>query len=198
MRTKLGQKITRLFFPTNKYLVVLFVCLFSFFNIIWQLCHVDYITAKASKKLYSLRLLKRAGVREQDMLKVFRSSVRPILEYAVQVWHDILDYLSDRIESVQKTALKIIYANSSYSQAMSLANETTISNRRELLCHQLWLRWQTPVTTHYRSWCPPLYIYYNLRPGSSRPFNKSTRTKWSENFFTFKYSSLKYLSWLSF
>ena len=25
-------------------------------------CHVDYITAKASKKLYILRLLKRAGV----------------------------------------------------------------------------------------------------------------------------------------
>ena len=74
------------------------------------------------------------------MMKVFRSSVRPILEYAVQVWHDILDYLSDRIESVQKPALKIIYANSSYSQAMSLANETTLSSRRELLCHKLWLR----------------------------------------------------------
>ena len=74
------------------------------------------------------------------MLKVLGSSVRPILEYAVQVWHDILDYLSDRIESVQKPALKIIYANSSYSQAMSLANETTLSSRRELLCHKLWLR----------------------------------------------------------
>ena len=30
---------------------------------------------------------------------------------------------------------------------------------------------------------------YNLRPGSSRPFNKFVRTKKSENFFTFKYSS---------
>ena len=57
--------------------------------------HVDYITAKASKKLYVLRLLKRAGAQEQEMLKVFRSSVRPILEYAVKVWQDIPDYLSD-------------------------------------------------------------------------------------------------------
>ena len=47
-------------------------------------CHVDYITAKASKKLYALRLLKRAGVQEQQE-QVFRSSVRQILEYAVQV-----------------------------------------------------------------------------------------------------------------
>ena len=93
-------------------------------------------TAKASKNLYALRLLKRAGVQEQDVLKVFRSSVRPILEYAVQAWQDIPDYLSDRIESVQKRAFKIIYPNSSPSQALSLANETTLSNRRELLCRK--------------------------------------------------------------
>ena len=30
-------------------------------NLKWN-CHVDYITAKASKKLYVLRLLKTAGV----------------------------------------------------------------------------------------------------------------------------------------
>ena len=62
-------------------------------NLKWN-CHVDYITSKASKKLYALRL--RDGVQEQDMLKVFRSSVRPILEYTVQVWQDIPDYISVR------------------------------------------------------------------------------------------------------
>jgi len=41
-------------------------------------CHVDYITAKASKKLYVLRLLKRAGEQEQDLMKVFRGRVRQI------------------------------------------------------------------------------------------------------------------------
>ena len=50
--------------------------------------------------------LKRADVQEQDMLKVFRGSVRPILEFAEQVWQDIPDYLSDRIESVQTGHLK--------------------------------------------------------------------------------------------
>ena len=115
-------------------------------NLKWN-CHVDYITAKASKKLYALRLLKRGGVQEQDMLKVFRSSVRPNLEYAVQVWQDNPDYLSDRIESVQKRALKIIYPNSLYSQALSLANETSLFNRRELLCHKFMDEMMTPVTT---------------------------------------------------
>ena len=100
-------------------------------NLKWN-CHVDYITPKTSKKLYVHRLLKRAGVHEQDMLKVFRSSVRPILEYAVQGWQDIPDCLSDKIQSFQKRALKIIYPNSSYSQALSLADETILCNRREL------------------------------------------------------------------
>ena len=39
-------------------------------------CHVDYITTKKSKKLYALRLFKRAGVQEQDMLKVL---MKPVL-----------------------------------------------------------------------------------------------------------------------
>ena len=65
-------------------------------------CRVDYITSKASKKLYAVRLLRRDGVEEQDMLKVSRSSVGPILKYTLQLWQDIPDYLSDRIESVQK------------------------------------------------------------------------------------------------
>ena len=90
-------------------------------------CHVDYITSKASKKLYAVRLLRRDGVEEQDMLKFSRSSVGPILKYTLQLWQDIPDYLSDRIESVQKRALNIIYRNSSYSQALSLANETTLN-----------------------------------------------------------------------
>ena len=32
--------------------------------------HIEYVTAKAAKRLYALRLLKRAGVRSKDMLKV--------------------------------------------------------------------------------------------------------------------------------
>ena len=33
--------------------------------------HVEYVIAKAAKRLYALRLLKRAGVMPEDMLKVY-------------------------------------------------------------------------------------------------------------------------------
>ena len=63
--------------------------------------HVDYIYKKARKRLYSLRILRRAGVDQASMLKVYTSSVRSLLEYAVPVWQSIPGYLSDKIESIQ-------------------------------------------------------------------------------------------------
>ena len=71
--------------------------------------HVDYIVKKACKKLYSLRVLCRAGVDRRSILEVYLSSVRPVLEYAVPVWQSIPNYLSDKIESIQKRALRIIF-----------------------------------------------------------------------------------------
>ena len=49
--------------------------------------HVIYICSKASKRLYAIRLLNRAGVSTSDLTNIFCSVVRPILEYGCQVWH---------------------------------------------------------------------------------------------------------------
>ena len=43
---------------------------------------------------------------------------KPSLEYAAQVWQDIPAYLSDAIVSIQKRALRIIFLNFSYQQAL--------------------------------------------------------------------------------
>ena len=144
-------------------------------------------------------LLKTAGEQKQDMFKVFRSSVRPILEYAVQVWQDIPDYLSDRIESVQKRALKIISPDSSYSEVVSLTDETTLSNRREQLLCLKFIAEIADTRDHPLSCLLSTVVqrtnpYTDLRPGSSRPFNQFMRTKRSEDFLRFKYSSFKFLS----
>ena len=77
-------------------------------NVKWN-SHVDYIYKKACKKLYSVRILRRAGADQGSMLKVYISSVRPALEYAVPVWQSIPGYPSDKIESIQKRGLKIIF-----------------------------------------------------------------------------------------
>ena len=52
-------------------------------------CHVDYIIKKARKKLYSLRVLRRARVSQLNILRIYLSTVRPVLEYAVPVCQNI-------------------------------------------------------------------------------------------------------------
>ena len=55
--------------------------------------HIDYILKKASKRLYSLRILKKVGVNKEGILKVYLTTIRPILEYGVHVWQDIPEFL---------------------------------------------------------------------------------------------------------
>ena len=49
-------------------------------------CHVDYIIKKACKKLYPLRVLRRARVSQPNILRIYLSSVRPVLEYAGRIY----------------------------------------------------------------------------------------------------------------
>ena len=68
--------------------------------------HIDYISKKASKRLYSLRILKKVDVGREGILKVYVTTIIPIyLEYGVQVWTDIPEFLSNKLESIQKRAL---------------------------------------------------------------------------------------------
>ena len=64
--------------------------------------HIDYIFKKACKRLYSLRILKRAGVASLNILKVYLTIIRPILEYAVPVWQSISGTWSDKHETYRK------------------------------------------------------------------------------------------------
>ena len=71
------------------------------------------------------------------MLKVYTYNIRLVLEYAAQVWQDIPAYLFDAIESLQRGALRIIFPNSSYQQAVDQANLTSLADRRIFICKKL-------------------------------------------------------------
>jgi hypothetical protein len=74
----------------------------------WNI-HIDCIYIKACKRLYALRILVRVGVKKRSIVKVYVTMIRPILEYAIPVWQSIPDHLSQKIESIQKRALRIIF-----------------------------------------------------------------------------------------
>ena len=87
--------------------------------------HIEFIFKKASKRPFSLRLSRRAGVPSKLIrLKDYLTTVRSILEYGAQVWKDIPAFLSDKLESVQRRALSIKYPSLSYADALSSVQTT--------------------------------------------------------------------------
>jgi retron-type reverse transcriptase len=115
--------------------------------------HVVYIVKKSSRRLYILRLLKRAKADTKRLITVYISCIRAILEYCNQIWHfNIQEYLSKDIEKIQHRALEIIHPSLSYYDALwSVTFQLCIQNvnncarhslkiklSQSLVCYQVW------------------------------------------------------------
>ena len=74
------------------------------------------------------------GVDREGILKVYLTTIRPALEYGVQVWQDIPEFLSNKMASIPKRALYIIYPCHSYLDALNTTNLSSLKERRTHLC----------------------------------------------------------------
>ena len=100
--------------------------------------HENNITMKASRRIYLLKQLKRAGIDRKSLILFYCACIRSVLEYACQAFHTNLPaYLSDQIERVQKRVLRILFPEVSYSKALEEAGLKKLFHRREELCSSL-------------------------------------------------------------
>jgi len=100
--------------------------------------HVQAICTKANSKLYFLKMLKRAGLSTGDLVCFYTTVIRPVLEYASVVWHHGLTQAqADRLEALQKRALRIIYGQvlfgMPYQFMLIYAGIISLSQRRAKL-----------------------------------------------------------------
>ena len=103
--------------------------------------HIDAVTSKIASRLYFLRLLKRAGATNSDLMSFYCTVVRPIVEYASPVWHFSLTAAqSDILESLQKRAMNIIFPGDNYTVALTIAGVDTLHSRRETLTRRFFTR----------------------------------------------------------
>eukprot|EP00057_Strongylocentrotus_purpuratus_P023620 XP_011678094.1 PREDICTED: RNA-directed DNA polymerase from mobile element jockey-like [Strongylocentrotus purpuratus] len=115
--------------------------------------HVNNVTSRAAKKLYILRMLKRFAMPTTDLLTVFTSYIRPILEYCFVVWHFSLTlHQENQLERVQKRALRTILAGGyeSYQRALSACDLLSLKERREDLCRVF----ANKLFKNFRHWLP--------------------------------------------
>jgi len=91
--------------------------------------------AEAAKKGNStLGMIRRTIVtRDKDtILRLYKSLVRPQLEYCIQVWNPYLRQDIEKLEKVQRRATKMIlgYKNLSYEERLDRCGLTTLERRR--------------------------------------------------------------------
>ena len=76
--------------------------------------------------------LKRAGISQLDLMKIYVSVIRPVLEYACPVWSTNLPkYLSVAIEMIQKRVLRSIYPGLHYAYILVLVSLQSLKKRRD-------------------------------------------------------------------
>ena len=95
--------------------------------------HVNNSVKKAGKRLYMLKIFKRSNANIETLLAVYTTVIRPVLEYASQVWHfNIPNYLCKEIEVVQNRALRVILPSLSYSKSLGFTKMLTLKERHNL------------------------------------------------------------------
>ena len=93
--------------------------------------HVKFLTKRLFARMWFLRHTKAAGIDEEKLVKIYCCYMRPIIEYASNVYNCLLSQeLSERIEQLQKNCLRIIYGKKSYGRLLAQAGIQSLKQRR--------------------------------------------------------------------
>ena len=97
--------------------------------------HVSKLCQKFRSMLWTLRRLRRSGMSAEDLLTVYKTIHRAMIDFASPTYHPLLTATqSDQIEQLQRRALKIVYGHEiSYKNCLELAQIPLLSERRSKL-----------------------------------------------------------------
>ena len=94
--------------------------------------HIEYLEEKVNRRLWILRKLRSAGWRRSDIVKIYKSIVRPMFDYCAVVYHPLLNRSeAGRLEALQRRAIRIACGfNICYERVAAEYNIELLSDRR--------------------------------------------------------------------
>lgn len=163
-----------------KYLGVTFTA-----NLSWN-SHIDNICASAFRKLCFLRHKLRNSPPNVKLL-CYQSYIRPKLEYACVVWDPYTKCNIDKLERIQRKAVRFIYSKfrrtDSPSELMSANNIPLLQSRRR----QLRLDFLSSLINHRFAIDPSLYLT-PLSTRNTRHHQPNSLTPYFAKTDTYKFS----------
>ena len=156
-------------------------------DLTWNV-HIEYIVRKASKRLYALRSLKKAGVQPSDLVGIYCALIRSVLEYAAPVWSGLPVYLTEVLEAVQRRAMRIIFPYADYNTALCSAGLGSLADRRDAICAKFISNARTspPLSYILTNRCTIEHGYL-LRSGQQRYEQVKGHTERFNNFVTVRF-----------
>ena len=116
--------------------------------------HVQYIIKSMRSRYWTLRNLKNSGFNCEELVHVYKTMIRPVVEYGCVVYHSSLtDDQDERLERLQDHALKCIFGTEQSARRLrGLADLPTLRERRE----QIVLKFATKCSNDpaYDHWFP--------------------------------------------
>ena len=118
---------------------------------------------------------------------IYTSMIRAVLEYAAPVCHTSLSQeQSERLESVQKRVLRVVYPDLSYRGALSLTGMQTLHQRREDTAREFFVQLLQPGHKLHYPLPQPRDIGYSLRSlpkyprvGKTKRFSQHPGALWT-------------------
>lgn len=107
--------------------------------------HVSFMLGKISNRYFIIYELRRIGFPFTDIMSIYCSLIRSVLEYACVVWHSGLTVgESTELERVQMRVLRILYPDLSYSDALALSGLERLDTRRERMVREMFEQIKNP------------------------------------------------------
>ena len=154
-------------------------------NLSWDM-HCQKIVKKGNSRLFFLKQLKRAKLEPNDILDTYLAIVRPVLEYACQVWHPgLTEEQRMDIEKIQERALRIAFPALSYEQACNEYNVPTLQSRRTDLCKKLFIDMQKDNHPLHNLLPPQRRSLHNTRHAKPYPLPRVFTDRYKDTFVPF-------------
>ena len=116
--------------------------------------HVSKVESKFRAKIWSLRFLKRAKIKNEDIKDIYCSVLRPSIDYCTPTYHPMLSQdQSERLERLQMRALKTIYGwDIPYSRLLEMSGVSSLADRRIKLVDDF--AQKTAKNPRFSTWFP--------------------------------------------
>lgn len=154
--------------------------------------HIEYIVKKGQQKLYCLTTLKRSSVACEDIINIFCSKVRPILEYGAPIWHGgLTKEQSNALEDIQVRACKIAMPKKAYSDALKQVNIPTLAERRLSICKAFFVKMQNPKDKLHKMLPPIKENVPNTRHSVQYSLPRTRTSRYKNSFLPFALYNLQ-------